>query len=112
MACSQRTIRQLHGVNEQEHRMRYILAASLALAAFSAESKPIAFAQSADGARIVLHDDAGPCVGSAKLAEYIPLKGTSVQGCWLALSGSVTVAFLDGERGSVSFADLKKLTEG
>jgi hypothetical protein len=91
--------------------MRYILAASLALAAVSADAKAIAFAQSADGARIVLHDDAGPCVGTAKLAEYIPLNGTKVQGCWLALSGSVTVAFLDGERGSVAFGDLKKLAD-
>jgi hypothetical protein len=89
--------------------MHYILAACLALAALSVDAKAIAFAQSADGARIVLHDDAGPCVGNAKLAEYIPLDGKQVQGCWLALSGSVTVAFLDGERGTVAFADLKKL---
>jgi hypothetical protein len=95
-----------------EHFMRYVFAASLALVALSAESKAIAFAQSADGARIVLHDEAGPCVGSAKLAEYVPLKGATVQGCWLALSGSVTVAFLDGERGTVAFGDLKKLADG
>lgn len=92
--------------------MRYLFAASLALASLSIEAKAIAFAQSADGARIVLHDDVGPCVGNAKLAEYIPLKGTHVQGCWLALSSSVTVAFLDGERGTVAFADLKKLGDG
>ena len=89
--------------------MRYILAASLALASLSVAAKPIAVAQSADGARIVLHDEVGPCVGSAKLAQYIALDGTQVQGCWLALSSSVTVAFLDGERGTVAFADLKKL---
>jgi len=92
--------------------MRYILAASLALASLSVEAKAIAFAQSADGARIVLHDDVGPCVGTAKLAEYIPVNGPRVQGCWLALSSSVTVAFLDGERGTVAFADLKKLADG
>jgi hypothetical protein len=77
----------------------------------SAEAKAIAFAQSADGARIVLHDEVGPCVGAAKLAEYIPLSGTRVLGCWLALSNSVTVAFLDGERGTVDFGNLKKLDD-
>ncbi len=91
--------------------MRYILAALMGLAALSAQAKEIAFAQSADGARIVLHDEAGPCVGAAKFAEYIPLKGQRVQGCWLALSVSVTVSFLDGERGDVAFGDLQKAAE-
>jgi hypothetical protein len=91
--------------------MRYILAASLALAVLPAEARVIAIAQSGDGARIVLHDEVGPCVGSAKLAEYIPLNGTTVQGCWLAVPGNVTVAFLDGERGKVPIEDLKKPTD-
>ena len=91
--------------------MRYILAASLALAAASPQAREIAFAQSADGARIVLHDQAGPCAGSAKLAEYIPLKGNVVIGCWLALPSNVTVSFLDGERGTVPLGDLKKLAD-
>jgi hypothetical protein len=75
------------------------------------EAKVIAFAQSADGARIVLHDEAGPCVGNAKLAEHIAPDGTVVQGCWLALPTSVTVSFLDGERGTVPLGHLKKLTD-
>jgi hypothetical protein len=91
--------------------MRYILAACLALAALSADAKVIAIAQSGDGARIVLHDEAGPCVGSAKLAEYVPLSGAIVQGCWLAVPGSVTVSFLDGERGKVPLENMTKPTE-
>jgi hypothetical protein len=91
--------------------MRYILAASLALAALSAEAKVIAIAQSGDGARIVLHDEPGPCVGAAKMAEYVPRDGAVVRGCWLAIPGNVTVAFLDGERGTVPIDHLKKPTE-
>jgi hypothetical protein len=91
--------------------MRHILAVSLALVALSAQAGPIAVAQSADGARVVLHDHAGPCVGAAKLAEYFGPDGTMVQGCWLAFPNTITVAFLDGERGTIPIEHLKKVTD-
>jgi len=92
--------------------MHYIVVAvSLALAAVSADAKVLAFAQSGDGARIVLYDDAGPCVRSAKLAEHISLNGDRVQGCWLTSSGNVLVSFLDGERGTIPLAHLRPLED-
>lgn len=91
--------------------MRHIVAISLALAAASVDAKVLAFVQSGDGARIVLYDEAGPCVRSAKLAEHISLNGDKVQGCWLTASGNVMVSFLDGERGTIPLAHLRPLED-
>jgi len=91
--------------------MRYIAAISLALAAASVDAKVLAFVQSGDGARIVLYDEAGPCVRSAKLAEHISPSGEKVQGCWLTAAGNVMVSFLDGERGTIPLAHLKPLED-
>jgi hypothetical protein len=68
----------------------------------------LAVAESADGARIALHDGPGPCVGAARLAEHIASNGDKVQGCWLATATNITVSFLDGERGLIPVTDLKK----
>jgi hypothetical protein len=88
------------------------LAGLLGLAAASSvQAQVLAFAQSGDGARIVLHDRAGPCVGEARLAEHIALDGRRIQGCWLMTSEKVLVSFFDGERGDIPLAHLKRLSE-
>lgn len=87
--------------------MRFLISIALALTAVSAHGGVVAVATSGDGSRVVLRDDVGPCVGKAKLAEYVPLDGAVVPGCWLAAPGHVLVSFLDGERGKVPVADLK-----
>lgn len=87
--------------------MRQILFAILSLSAISASAGVVAEAISGDGARIVFHDDVGPCVGRAKLAEYVPVNGAVVPGCWLATPSHVAVSFLDGERGSVPVSHLQ-----
>ena len=88
--------------------MRTLLITLFALGATGAYAQVIAEATSADGARVVLHEDAGPCVGQARLAEYVPPSGPVVAGCWLATPSHITVAFLDGERGKVPVADLRR----
>lgn len=90
--------------------MRYLLLVTLALASLPLQAKVLAVATSADGARIVLHDEAGPCVGDAKLALHIAANGDTVAGCWLTAPGVVTVAFLDGERGTIPVSHLQRPT--
>lgn len=54
-----------------------------------------------DGAlRLELHDEAGPCVGEARLAVFSDAQ-LRVPGCWVARDGAVHVAFLDGDHASV-----------
>jgi hypothetical protein len=94
-----------------EKPMRHLLLVSLVLAAGPSHAKVLAVALSSDGARVVLHDEAGPCVGEARLAEHISPSGDKVQGCWLATPGMVNVSFLDGERGSIPVAHLQRPTQ-
>jgi hypothetical protein len=96
----------------QEPFMRTVLASSVAIAllttAAMADARIIAVATSGDGARVVLHDHAGPCLGAAKLAEHIAPDGERIPGCWLITEGTIMVSFLDGERGNIPVAHLKK----
>jgi hypothetical protein len=73
--------------------------------------KMFAFAQSSDGARVLLYDQSGPCVGAARLAEHISPDGTKTPGCWLLLQGTVLVSFLDGERGDIPVSHLRRLAD-
>ena len=91
--------------------MRCFALIVVALAALPVQAKVLAVAVSPDGARVVLHDEAGPCVGEAKLAEHIAPNGDKVQGCWLGAPGIVNVSFLDGERGSIPVAHLRMPTQ-
>jgi hypothetical protein len=50
-----------------------------------------------DGGRIDLHDARGPCAGEARLAEYVPLRGELVTGCWVQGGGYVVVVFFDAD---------------
>ena len=88
--------------------MRTLLVTLFALTATGASAQVIAEARSADGARVVLHEGAGPCVGKARLAEYVPPSGPAVVGCWLATPSHITLAYLDGESGKVPVADLRR----
>lgn len=90
--------------------MRYVFAAVLTLSSLPSLADVMAVAQSGAGARIVLHDAAGPCVGGAMLAEHIAANGDKVKGCWVAALGNVNVSFLDGERGTIPVVHLKKPT--
>jgi hypothetical protein len=46
---------------------------------------------------VLLHDEARMCVGDALYAEWVPVSGARVAGCWTAGGPSVNVVFLDGE---------------
>lgn len=87
-----------------------IAATALGLAMLPAQATVFAFAQSGDGARIELTDEPGPCVGKARLAEHVTPAGAKTPGCWLIVGDSVTISFLDGERGSIPLQHLKKVT--
>lgn len=67
----------------------------------------VAFAQSGDGARVLLYTEAGPCVGQARFAEHIAPAGDKTPGCWVMTEGVVLVSFLDGERGDIPTARLR-----
>jgi hypothetical protein len=73
--------------------------------------KVYAIAQSSDGARVLLYADAGPCVGAARLAEHVSPEGEKTPGCWVVYQDTVMVSFLDGERGNIPVAQLKRLAE-
>ena len=82
----------------------------LALMVFSAvdaEAKIIAEAQVSEGIYVVFHDTSGPCLGEAKLVEYVPKDGNKVPGCWVARGDKLMCVFLDGDVGAVPMAHLK-----
>jgi len=70
-----------------------------------------AVAQSSDGARVLLYSDTGPCVGGARLAEHVAPGGEKTPGCWVLYQTMVMVSFLDGERGDIPVAQLRKLAD-
>lgn len=87
-----------------------VLAASLLMAA-PARADIFAVAQSGDGARVLFYAKSGPCVGSARLAEHVSPEGEKTPGCWVLTQGMVLVSFLDGDRGNIPVAHLKKVSE-
>jgi hypothetical protein len=88
-----------------------IAAAGLLAAAQPIQARVVAIALSGDGARIELHDQAGPCVGAARMAEHVVPGGQKVAGCWLADDKAVRISFLDGERGMIPLAHLKAVDD-
>lgn len=71
------------------------LLALVLLAATQAHAAVIAEAVNGD-ARLELHDDAGPCLGAARLAVFTRGR-EKVPGCWVFVDNAVQIAFLDGE---------------
>jgi hypothetical protein len=88
-----------------------VLAASLACAALPIRAEVFAFAQAADGARVLLYARPGPCVGQARFAEHIAADGEKTPGCWVLTTTFVLVSFLDGERGNIPVDRLKRVAD-
>ena len=74
--------------------MRYILASILL--ASSANAAVIGVAENSSGV-ILLHNEAGICSGNALQAEWVPLSGPRVLGCWTAGGPTINAVFLDGD---------------
>lgn len=77
--------------------MRYFIALASLLLAGSVMGDglgPIAEVRAGD-ARVELHREPGPCVGSARWALFIEDK-IRVPGCWILDGESVQIAWLDG----------------
>lgn len=82
----------------------------LALVA-SVNAETLAEATLPDGASVSFTDEAGPCVGDARLAWYISANARNkVPGCYVMAPGFVAVSWLDGDRGNIPMAALKKPT--
>jgi hypothetical protein len=88
-----------------------VVAASLLGAAWPIRAEIFAVAKSADGARVLLYAEAGPCVGQARLAEHISPEGEKTPGCWVLTQSHVLVSFLDGDRGNIPVAQLKRVSD-
>lgn len=74
--------------------------------------KAVGVVTSGDGAKVVLYDGSGLCVRAARYAEHVPPKGEKTPGCWVATNGGwVLVSFLDGERGNIPTAHLKRVLD-
>lgn len=74
-------------------------------------SAPVAEAHSAEYGTIRLHDQPGPCVRGALLAEWISADGkTMIPGCYVAGSGMVHIAFFDGDAVRVQLQSFRKPT--
>ena len=73
--------------------------------------KVLALAQSSDGARVLLYTHAGPCIRGALFAEHVAPGGDRTPGCWIVHLAFVQVSFLDGERGDIPVAQLKRPTD-
>lgn len=77
--------------------MRYLaalLSLLLAGSVMGSGAGPIAEAR-ANGMRVELHREPGPCVGTARWALFIEDK-VRVPGCWILEGDSVQIAWLDG----------------
>jgi hypothetical protein len=66
----------------------------------------------AEDARLYLHEEAGPCVGGARLARHVAKDGKEIPGCWVFVQGRVQVAFMDGDMALIPPAVVRKPTRG
>lgn len=57
--------------------------------------------------RIELHDEAGVCVGSARMAIFSDGE-QKIPGCWVVQPDAVQIAFLDGDVARLPLAVFKK----
>jgi hypothetical protein len=92
--------------------MRSILL-PLLIATSAQAAEPFAVATASTGATVTLHRDAGPCVNGALLAVWSsPDARETVPGCWVIRGATVSVSWLDGDRGNIPVADLRRVTGG
>ena len=87
------------------------LATSLLVLAWPAHAEVFAVAQASDGAKVLFYSKAGPCVGSARLAEHVAADGEKTPGCWVLTQSHVLVSFLDGDRGNIPVAQLRRVAD-
>lgn len=85
--------------------MKRIAAAAL-LFCGAAHAAVIAVAQEGKH-RLELHDEAGPCVGQARLAVYSD-GAQRIPGCWMVKPEGVSIAFLDGDHITIPLAAFKR----
>lgn len=79
------------------------------LAAGAANAGVVGVVDLRSGASLRLYDDPGVCVGKALRVEYVEPGQPVISGCWvLRPNGVVTVVFLDGDRGDVPAAAVRK----
>lgn len=84
-------------------------AALVLLLACQAQADVVGVVQLPAGAVLRLHDEAGVCVAPALRAEYLPMGKPAIPGCWvMRTNATVTVAFLDGDVGSVPVQMIRK----
>lgn len=91
--------------------MNRILPAMLLLAPMLACADVVGVIAVPSGQTLLLHDTPGPCVGTARLAEYVEKDGTKVAGCWKPVGPLGMVSFLDGDRLDFPLSVVRKPTE-
>lgn len=87
--------------------MRAAIAAAVAAFCAPAQGAIVGVAESPDGAAIVFHDEAGPCVSGALRAEYKAKDGTTVPGCWMLNGPIALVVFFDTDLARVPVGAIK-----
>jgi hypothetical protein len=61
---------------------------------------------------LLIHDTTGPCMGSARFAEFVSNDGKlRIGGCWVSNGELMQIAFLDGDMARVPIAALRKPKE-
>lgn len=90
--------------------MKPIAAALLTIVPLLAVADVVGVVDVPGGQQLLLHDTAGPCVGPARLAEYVETDGSRVPGCWKPVGPYGMVSFLDGDRLDFPLAVARKPT--
>ena len=76
--------------------------ASAILLAFSAAAfaaGPVGVYKGPGGSTFLYAEPGPTCVNGAYKAEYVPLRGKAIGGCWKAAQGGVHIVFFDGDAG-------------
>ena len=87
--------------------MNYRVAAIVLVCAAAHAATPGLSAET-DTGRIDLFQEAGQCVGQARRATYVPLKGEPIEGCWTFTGNLVRIVFMDGDSGDLPPQAFKK----
>ena len=83
-------------------------AAFLVLACAAAHAAVPGLTVATDSGRIDLYEEAGPCVGQARRAEYVPKKGDPIAGCGVFTGQGVRIVLLDGDSSTLPAAVFQK----
>ena len=88
--------------------MNYRAAVLLLACAAAHAALPEMTADAPGGGRVDLYTEAGPCMGDARRAEYVPANGPAVPGCWVLIGTVVGVVYFDADTGQIPVAAFKK----